>query len=228
MSPTTNTTDDGDHDRYGAGDGAGDGANFVPQEAALLLDRTTRTARRQLEPFPSWHWVVRGIAVLVVCGAVWLSVRGQHPYRGPTAAVLPVVFAFVIVNLVVTLVVARRATAGVSGRSRLRPAEIAVMAAAWIGVFVAMGVLAGAGESRSLVYGIYPTTVPLMVVGLAWAGIMAMRASWRKCAAALVIVAVGAAGVAAGPVGSWVVAGTGLCLVCLGNAGAIARHQSVG
>jgi hypothetical protein len=70
--------------------------------------------------------------VLAVCGAVWLSVRGQHPYKGPTAAVLPVVFAFVVVNFGATVAVARRATAGVSGRSRLRWAEIAIMAVAWV------------------------------------------------------------------------------------------------
>ena len=72
---------------------------------------------------------------------------------------------------------ARRATAGVSGRSRLRPAEITVMAAAWLGVFAVMGALAGAGVSKAVVYGTYPATVPLMAAGLAWAGIMAARAS---------------------------------------------------
>jgi hypothetical protein len=33
----------------------------------------------------------------------------------------------------------------VSGRSRLRPAEITVMVVIWVGVFVVMGALAGAG-----------------------------------------------------------------------------------
>lgn len=202
---------------------ADNGGSFGPQQAAALLEETTRQARRKFEPFPAWHWVFRGVAVLVVCGTVWLAVRGQHPYQGPTTAVLPVVFAFVAVNLVATLIVAKRRTAGLSGRTRLRRAEIAVMTMAWIGVFVAMGVLAGAGASRAAVYGVYTTTVPLITVGLAWAGLMAARASWRKCAAGLVVAAVGAAGVPAGPVWSWMVAGVGLFVVCMGNAGAIAR-----
>ena len=31
--------------------------------------------------------------VLAALGAIWLSVRGQHPYRGPTAADIPVLLA---------------------------------------------------------------------------------------------------------------------------------------
>jgi hypothetical protein len=118
---------------------ADNGGNFDPQQAAALLDQTTQQARRQFEPYPPWLLVIRAVMVLAVCGAVWLSVRGQHPYKGPTAAAIPVVFAFVVVNLGATVAVAKRATAGVSGRSRLRPAEITVIAVAWVAVFAVMG-----------------------------------------------------------------------------------------
>jgi hypothetical protein len=204
---------------------AGNGGNFDPQQAAALLDQTTQQARRKFQPYPPWLLVIRAVMVLAVCGAVWLSVRGQHPYKGPTAAVLPVVFAFVVVNFGATVAVASRATAGVSGRSRLRPAEITVMAVAWIGVFVVMGALAGAGVSRAIVYGLYPATVPLIVAGLAWAGIMAARANWRACGTALAVAAVGAVGAFAGPAGAWAVAGVGLFVVLLGSAAAIAWQR---
>ena len=204
---------------------AGDGGNFDPQQAAALLDQTTQQARRQIEPAQPWLLAIRAVVVLAVCGAVWLSVRGQHPYKGPTAAVLPVVFAFVVVNFGATVAVAKRATAGVSGRSRLRRAEIAAMAVAWVAVFVVMGALAGAGVSRGIVYGLYPTTVPLIVAGLAWAGIMAARANWRAFGTGLGVAAVGAAGAFAGPAGAWAVAGVGLFVVLLGSAAAIAWRQ---
>jgi hypothetical protein len=204
---------------------AGNGGNFDPPQAAALLDQTTQQARRQLEPAQPWLLVLRALGVLAVCGAVWLSVRGQHPYKGPTAAVLPVLFAFVVLNFGATVAVAKRATAGVSGRSRLGRAEIAVLAVAWIGVFVAMGALASAGVSHAYVYGQYPVTVPLMVAGLAWAGIMAARASWRACGTGLAVAAVGAVGAFAGPAGAWAVAGVGLCAVLLGSAAAIAWRQ---
>ncbi len=205
---------------------AGEGGGLDPREAAALLEQTRRQARRQLEPSPPWLLVIRAVLVLAACGAVWLSVRGQHPYQGPTAAVaIPVVLAFVVVNFGATVAVAKRATAGVSGRSRLRRAEIAVMALAWVAVFVVMGALAGAGVSRAIVYGLYPATVPLIVVGLAWAAIMAARANWRACGTGLAVAAVGAVGAFAGPAGAWAVAGVGLSAVLLSNAAAIAWRR---
>src|SRR5436853_3965201 len=69
---------------------AGGGGGFDPQEAAALLEQTTQQARRQFEPYPPWLLVIRAVMVLAACGAVWLSVRGQHPYKGPTAAAIPV------------------------------------------------------------------------------------------------------------------------------------------
>ncbi len=205
---------------------AGNGGNFDPQQAAALLDQTTQQARRQLEPSPPWLLVIRAVMVLAACGAVWLSVRGQHPYKGPAgAAILAIVFTFVVVNFGATVAVARRATAGVSGRSRLRPAEITVMAVAWVAVFVVMGALAGAGVSHAIVYGIYLATVPLIVAGLAWAAIMAARAHWRACGTGLGVAAVGAVGLFAGPAGAWLIMGIGLCAVLLATAAALAWPQ---
>lgn len=213
MSPTPDiTTDDSD--------------SFDPQQAAALLHRTTRQARRRLEPYPPWMSMIRAVIALAACGAVWLSVRGQHPYKGPTpVTTVVVVLSFVAVNLVATLLVARHATTGVSGESRLRGFEIAVMAVIWVGVFVVMGVLAGVGVSRSIVYGIYPTSVPLIAAGLAWAGLMAARANWRKCGTALAIALVGAVDAFAGPAGSWATAGVGLFVVLMATAAVIARQQ---
>jgi hypothetical protein len=204
---------------------AGDGGNFDPQQAAALLDHTTQQTRRRLEPAQPWRLVIRAVLVLAACGAVWLSVRGQHPYQHPTSAVIPVVITFGVLNLVATVAVARRATAGVSGRSRLRRAEVAGLAVIWVGVFVVMAALAAAGVSHPIVYGLYPVTVPLIVAGLAWAGIMAARADWRACGTGLAVAVVGAVGAFAGPAGAWAVAGVGLCVTLLGSAAVIAWRQ---
>jgi hypothetical protein len=202
-----------------------DTGSFDPRQAAALLDQTTRQTRRRIEPYPAWLYVIRAFIALAGYGAVWLSVRGQHPYHHPTAAVIPVVAGLAVVNLIAVVTVARRATAGVAGRSRLRPAEIAIAAVAWIGVFAVLGVLAGAGVSHSVVYGTYPAAAPLMAAGLAWAGIMAARRSWRPCGAAAATAVVGAASALAGPAGAWAVAGAGLCAVLLASAAVIARRQ---
>jgi hypothetical protein len=199
---------------------AGDGATFDPQQAAALLDQTTRQARRQLQPAPPWLLAARAVMVLAALGAIWLSVRGQHPYRGPTAADIPVLVAFVVVNFAATVAVRQRAMTGVRGRSRLSPAEIAVLVLAWAAVVVAIVALAGAGVS----YSHYPTSV-LIIPGLAWAGIMAAREGWRGAATGLAVAVVGVAGLFAGPAASWAVAGAGLCAVLLGRAAVIAWRQ---
>jgi hypothetical protein len=199
---------------------AGNGGNFDPQQAAALLDQTTQQARRKLAPSPPWLLAIRAVAVLAVCGTVWLSVRGQHPYQGPTAAVIPVLVAFIILNFGATVAVRARAMAGIRGRSRLRPAEIIILVAAFAATIVFM---AAAGVS----YGRYPTTV-LIVPGLAWAAILVARAGWRRAGTGLAVAVVGVAGAFAGPAGAWAVAGVGLCAVLLGRAAAVAWQQRRG
>jgi hypothetical protein len=204
---------------------AGPGGTFDPREAAALLDQTTRQARRQFEPAQPWLLAIRAVLVLAALGAVWLSVRGQHPYKGPGGSALLVVAAFVVINFTATVAVRRRATAGVSGKSRLRPAEITVLALAWIAVFPLIGAMVHAGVSNADVYSLIPLTVPLIIAGLTWAAIMAARGGWREFGTGLGVAAVGAAGLLTGPVAAWAVAGVGLCLVLLGSAAAIVWRQ---
>jgi hypothetical protein len=214
MNPTPDTTTSADN-----------GGNFDPQQAAALLDSTTQQTRRRTEPSPPWLLAIRAVIALIVYGAIWLSVRGQHPYHHPTAAVLPVVAVLVIVNFVVTVTMAKRATTGLSGRSRFRPIEIAAMLVVWIAVFVILGVLPGAGVSDGVAYGTYPATVPLIVAGLSWAGIMAARSRWRMCGSGIAVAVIGALAVFAGPAGSWAVSGVGLFVVLLGSAVVITWQQ---
>jgi hypothetical protein len=202
----------------------GNGGTFDPRQAAALLDQTTQQARRKLAPSPPWLLATRAVAVLAVCGAVWLNVRGQHPYRGPTAAVIPVLVAFVVLNFAATVAVRERAMAGVRGRTRLRPAEITIMVVAWASVPVLIWALAAAGASLAQ----YPTTV-LIVPGLAWAAVMASRAGWRSSGTGLAVAAVGAVGLLGGPAGGWLIMGIGLCAALMSEAVAIAwrRRRSV-
>ena len=200
---------------------AGNGGNFDPRQAAALLDQTTQETRRKLAPAQPWLLAIRAVAVLAVLGACWLNVRGQHPYQGPTSAVLPFVFVFVVVNFLATVTVRKRATAGVSGKSRLRPWEITVLTLAWIAVFAVIGALAGTGVSPAIVYSLIPLTVPLILAGLVWAAINAARADWRPCGVGVGVAVVGAVGLFAGPAGAWAVDGVGLFIVLLGSAVAI-------
>jgi hypothetical protein len=199
---------------------AGNGGNFDPRQAAALLDQTSQQARRKLAPSPPWLLAARGVAVLAALGAIWLSVRGQHPYKGPTGADIPILIAFIILNFTATVTVRKHAMTGVRGRTRFRPAEITILALSWALVPVLMWALATAGAS----FAWYPTTV-LILPGLAWAAVQGARDGWRGTATGLALAATGVAGAFAGPAGSWAVAGLGLCAVLLGTAAAVARRQ---
>ena len=203
----------------------GDEGRFDTLQAAALLDETTRQARRRLEPAQPWLLAIRGVLVLGVFGAVWLNVRGQHPYQYPTAALVPFAVAFGVLNTIVTVAVARRATAGVTGKSRQRPAEIAGLIAIWVIAYAVMAVLAVSGVSNSVAYGLYPTTAPLIAGGLAWAGLAWARADWHRCAVGLAVAVTGAVALPAGPAGAWAVDGAGLCVTLLAAAAAIVWRQ---
>ena len=196
---------------------AGPGGTFGPREAAALLDQTRRQARRQFQPAQPWLLAIRAILVLAALGTVWLSVRGQHPYQGPGGSALPVVAAFVIINYTATVAVRARATAGVRGRSRFTPAEITVMVVAWTAPYVVMAALGVTRDNQSG----YLLTVPLIVVGLAFAALMAARADWLSCGTGLAVAATGAVGASAGQAAAWAVTGVGLCLTFLGTAAVI-------
>ena len=193
---------------------------MTPRQAAALLDQVTHEARRKLEPSPPWLLATRAVAVLLLLGAVWMSVRGQHPYQGPTAADIPFLIAFIVINFAATVSFRRHAVAGVRGSSRLRRSEIVVLVLAWAVVIVIVAALAVAGTN----VGRYPTSV-LIAPGLAWAAINAARRSWRRLATGLGVAVVGVAGLLAGPVGAWPVAGVGLCAVLLCAAGAVAWNH---
>lgn len=204
---------------------SGGGGTFDAQQAAQVLGQTSQQARRQFEQFPPWFSAARGIAALLAYGAVWLDVRGQHPYAHPTAALIPVGIGLGIVSATMATVLARRATSGVTGKTPLRPAEVAIVSVIWLGIFVVLGLLAGYGVSHSIVYGVYPAAAPLVAVGLAWAGIMARRGNWLAVAESLALVLVGVAAVATGPVWAWLVVGVGLFVVLLGRSAIVARSQ---
>ena len=199
---------------------AGNGGSFDPQQAAALLDQTTQQARREFEPSPPWLLVTRAVLVLAALGAIWLSVRGQHPYRGPTTADIPILVGFIVVNFAATVAVRRHAIAGVHGRSRFSQGEIMVLVVALVAAVVVMTGLSAAGVS----FAWYPTSV-MVIPGLAWAAIAAARANWLWFGTGLAIAALGVVGAFAGPAGSWAVAAVGLCAVLLGDAAAIAWRQ---
>jgi hypothetical protein len=198
---------------------ADNGGGLDPREAAALIEQTERQARRQFDPNPPLVYVIAAVVVLAVFGTIWLSVRGQHPYQGPTGVDAGVVYPLLAIMITALAVLAKRARAGVGGRSqRQQRAEATALVVVWIAVYVFQGALYHAGVSHAIVYGLYPAVGPLIIAGAAMAGIAAAREDWRRLGIMLGVVAVGAIGAFAGPVTVWAVAGLGLFVVLLSAA----------
>jgi hypothetical protein len=194
-----------------------DESGMDPREAARLLVQTQREAQRGLDFRSPWLTLLAAAVALVAFGAVWLSVRGQHPYTGPTAAALVVLYAVVLIRIGTVVYAHRRATAGVSGHSvSQQRAEGAGLLAALVAVYVLMAALAHAGASDGVVYGVYVVTATLMVLGTFWAARSAVREDWLGLGASIAFVLVAAGSAFAGPRGVWLSDGVGCCVVLVG------------
>jgi hypothetical protein len=198
-----------------------EGEELDPRAAAALLEQTTKQAQRQFDFRPPLLMLIGAVVVLVAYGAVWLSVRGQHLYSGPSGTALAVLYSTLIAWIVLVATFYRRATSGVSGRSpRRQGAEGAAFVTIWIAVYVFQGALLHAGAGHAIVYGIYPAAAPLIIGGSAAATYTAAKENWPWLGFALAAISLAAIGAFAGPAGVWAVIGIGLCLLLLSRAAA--------
>ena len=198
-----------------------DEGGLEPRQAARLLAQTQRQTQRALDFRSPWLSLLAAAAALVAFGSVWLSVRGQHPYRYPTVVGLLGLYAVVAIRIGSVLYAHRRASAGVSGGSvRRRRAEGAALAVALVAVYAVMGALANAGASDGVVYGVYVVTATMLVLGTFGAARSAVREDWRGLGISIAVVLVAAGSAFAGPRGVWLSNGVGLCVVLLADGAA--------
>ena len=118
----------------------------VQEAAAIAQDARTR-ARKELVISAPLVYTAWGLVWLLGYGAMWLSVRGQHPYRGPSGVSIAAVFVLAAFAVAAVLVIASRAVAGVDGQSaRYRRIILATWA---IGYLILLLVQAGISSSVS-------------------------------------------------------------------------------
>lgn len=196
-----------------------------PGDAAALLNQATRRARRGFAT-PPQLWLFRAVLALVAFGGFWLSLRHQHPYSGlPGGWALAVAFALVAINIGWSAAAIKRAGAGVSGPAeRKRRAWLGVMLLSWIVAYAVSAPLYHAGASHP-VWGLYPASAPLMIVGLIGAATAPARRDWPMAGTCLALAVVGAIAGFGGPAGAWLIMGIGLCAAMLGMAAFTVRQQ---
>jgi hypothetical protein len=134
--------------------------------AADLMRQTQERTRVALEVRLAPVYAAWGVAWLGGLGAMWLSVRGQQPYREPSGLSSAVLGILCSLALTVTMTMVIRATRGVGGVS---PVQGRMYGVAWLlgfsAVFVIDGALASHGASHA-VQGIAFATAPVVVTAV--------------------------------------------------------------
>jgi len=203
------------------------GGSFDPRQAAALLDQATAHARRTFTPLTPLLWIFRAVVSLVVFGGFWLSVRGQHPYTGRLSGwAIAIAVVLVVINIGWTAAVITHAGDGVMGPAQRKwQAWLGVMTMAWIIAYAVTAPLYHAAATYP-VWGLYPASAPLLIIGLAGAVIAAAFRYWPLVGTTAAFAVVAAAAGFGGPAGEWLITGIGLCAVCLGTAAFTAWQQN--
>ena len=197
-------------------DGADEEAGMDLQQASAILHEARDRARHALVVRRPVLLAVWGAAWMVSDGAIWLSVRGQRPYDGPTTAALMTLTGAIAAATVFAVIYIGRAGTGVGGLSVL---QRRILLLSYLGGYVALFTLEAAidhaGASRA-VLGVYGATAPVLLVALIIAASAAVFLNWSLFGLGLWLLAVAAGSGFAGPVTVWAVsalAGGGALLV---------------
>ena len=208
---------------------ADDEGELDPEQAAQLIEQTSREAKRQFGYWQSpWLTLASAAIFLAIYGTLWLSVRGQHPYKGPTGWALLTIYSLIIVAAIAFRAVAgpRRATQGISGRTRRLETYLgAAMGSAYVAHLVFQGALKYLGASPAIVWGVYPAVVSPIVLVAAGGVFAALREDVQTLWAAIAVIAVLAGSAFAGPIGVWLSCGVGGCVVLLALAAVQFRQR---
>lgn len=197
------------------------GEELSPGAAASLLASTERHARRQFTRVNPYAALFGSLVLLTCYGSLWLSVRGQHPYTGPSLGVIGLVYAIVVVSTIVLRRVFVPGTAGVTGRTKQQQTMDAIpFGSAIICFYVFLGALKYDGFSNAIVYGVVDAAGPWLVAGAVLTAIGAAREDWWRIIPGLAVMAVGTTAAFFGPSNVW-----GL-LALFGFVGCIARFAA--
>jgi hypothetical protein len=144
------------------------------------------------------------VFVFVCYGLLWLSVRGQHPYEGPSLAVIGIVYLLVALAAIIGTRFYAHAMSGVTGPSkreeRLRGISFAVPIA---GFYTFLGALHHDGFSHGIVYGVVDASGPWIIAGAVLVAWGAAKEDWWKLGGGTGVVIVGTASAFFGPSNCW-------------------------
>jgi hypothetical protein len=136
------------------------------RQAAELIRASEDHARERLminQPLIYGSW---GLAWLIGCGAMWLSVLGQHPFRGAAGWASAILGVGICLAIVATAISTGRSGRGVGGVSARQSTMFGL---SWPAGFAALFAIIGAAShfgASPQVLGVLGAAGPLMLVGL--------------------------------------------------------------
>ena len=137
------------------------------QEAAAVAQDARARARKELfisRPIVYTAW---GLVWLFGYGAMWLSVRGQHPYTGPSGVSIAVVFVLAAFAIAAVLVIASKTVAGIDGKSaRDRRIIGSTWAIGYLTLLIVAPVISNSVSTRTLAF--ISFAGPVMLAGLTY------------------------------------------------------------
>ena len=137
------------------------------QEAAAVVRDARARARKELVISAPLVYTAWGLVWLIGYGAMWLSVRRQHPYTGPSGVSIAVVFLLAGFAIAAVLVIASKAVAGIDGQSvRYRRIILATWAIGYLILLLVQASFGSSFSTRTLAFAGFAS--PLLLAGLTY------------------------------------------------------------
>jgi hypothetical protein len=183
----------------------GEAADMDAQDAAAIMREAGEHARRELTVNRPAVFATWSLVYLVGYGALWLSVRNQHPYNAPQGWALALVIVLAAMAAAVTIGLTERAFGGIGGLSAMRRRVLSMsLLVGLLGVYIMEPVLLHAGASKG-VLGIFGASAPLLIGGVVLVAATAASLNWYPFGLGVWLIVVAAFSGLAGPVGVWAV-----------------------
>jgi hypothetical protein len=198
------------------------------QEAAAVVRDARTHARKELVISAPLVYAAWGLVWLLGYGAMWLSARGQHPYRGPSGVSMAAVFVLAGFAAAAVLVIASRAVAGIDGRSaRHRRIILATWATGYLIVLLVQAGISSSVSTQALAFVGFAGPVALAGLVYILASVLGRNRPARALGAWLVIVGTTCAWLAPPIIlATCAVAGGGAFLLMAGIETGLGRHGS--
>jgi hypothetical protein len=182
------------------------------QEAAAVVQDARARARKELVISAPLVYAAWGLVWLIGYGAMWLSVRGQHPYTGPSGVSIAAVFVLAGFAAAAVLVIASKAIAGIDGQSvRYRRIILTTWATGYLILLIVQAEISGSVSTRALAF--VGFAGPLLLAGLTYILASALGRNWP-------VFALGGWLVLAAAACAWLALGTMVAACALAGGGA--------